>query len=333
MYSVRARFQCATLCWELLTDITFADIQAAAGRIRGVAKRTPVLTSRSFDKEAGVSAFFKCENFQTGGAFKIRGAANFLYQIPKADLPRGVVAFSSGNHAQAVAIAAASVGAQATIAMPHDSPRSKMEATKGYGARIVIYDRFTEDRVAVGKKLAEETGATLVPPYDHPWILAGQGTAAMELLEEIPDLDALVVVIGGGGLMSGSSIAAKALRPGIRVFGVEPADANDTYLSLAAGKRIEIPPPATIADGLRSQIPGEITFPIVQKNVERIILVSEEEIRAALKYLLTRMKILTEPSGAASAAAVLAKKLPPQVKRVGVILSGGNVDYEVLAGL
>ncbi|MEQ1884193.1 MAG: pyridoxal-phosphate dependent enzyme [Bryobacteraceae bacterium] len=317
----------------MLNEITIADVKAATERIRGVAKKTPVLTSRSFNKAAGVSAFFKCENLQTGGAFKIRGAANFLYSIPKADLPRGVVAFSSGNHAQAVAIAAAAVGTSATIAMPHDAPKAKLEATKGYGARIVIYDRFKEDRVAVGKKLAEETGATLVPPYDHPWIIAGQGTAAMELCEEVPDLDALVVVIGGGGLMSGSSIAAKALCPKIRVFGVEPEDANDTYLSMQAGERVQIAPPATIADGLRSQIPGELTFPIVRKNVEKIVLVSEDEIRVALKFLLTRMKILTEPSGAASAAAVFAKKLPPEVKRVGVILSGGNVDYEVLAGL
>jgi threonine dehydratase len=333
MCNVRARFQFATLFYELLTEITLSDIKAAAKRIEGVAKRTPVLTSRSFDKEAGVSTFFKCENLQTGGAFKIRGATNFLRSIPKADLPRGVVAFSSGNHAQAVAIAAAAVGTTATIAMPHDAPKAKLEATKGYGARIVIYDRFKEDRVAVGKKLAEKTGATLVPPYDHPWILAGQATAAMELCDDVPDLDALVVVIGGGGLMSGSSIAAKAHNPSIRIFGIEPEDANDTYLSMQAGKRVEIPPPATIADGLRSQIPGELTFPIVQRNVERIILVSEDEIRAALKFLLTRMKILTEPSGAASAAAVLAKKLPPGIKRVGVILSGGNVDYEVLAGL
>jgi threonine dehydratase len=315
---------------DLSTEVTFDDIRVAAERIRLIAHRTPVITSRSFDAQAGVAAFFKCENLQKGGAFKIRGASNFIYSIPKQQLARGVVAFSSGNHAQAVAIAAASVGAPATIAMPNDAPKAKMEATRGYGAQIVIYDRFKDDRVAVGKKLAAETGATLVPPYDHPWTIAGQGTAALELMEQAPALDALVVCIGGGGLMSGCSIAAKHLNPGIRVIGVEPADANDTYLSLEAGKRIEIPPPATIADGLRSQIPGELTFPIIQRNVERIVLVTESEIRETLKFLLMRMKILVEPSGAASAAAVLFRKLPPDLGRVGVVLSGGNVDYEML---
>ena len=312
-------------------QVTLRDIQAAAGRIRPIAQRTPVLTSRSFDAEAGLAAFFKCENFQTGGAFKIRGAANFVYSIPKDDLARGVVAYSSGNHAQAVAIAAQSVGIPATLVMPEDAPRSKVEATRARGARIVVYDRFTQDRVALGKQIASETGATVVPPFDHPWIMAGAGTVAVELLEQAPKLDALVICIGGGGLISGCSIAAKALDPSIRIFGVEPADANDTYLSLAADKRIEIPPPATIADGLRSPMPGELTFPIVQQNVEKIILVTDDEIRVTVKFLLTRLKILAEPSGAVSAAAVLFKKLSPGVGRVGVVLSGGNVDYELLA--
>ena len=291
------------------------------------------MNSHSFDREAGVTTFFKCENMQKGGAFKFRGAANFIYSIPEQDRARGVVAFSSGNHAQAVAIAAQSLGIPATLAMPLDAPRSKVEATRARGAKIVTYDRFREDRVLIGKKLAEETGATLVPPYDHPWTIAGQGTAALELLEEVPDLDAIAVCIGGGGLMAGSAIAAKSLRPGIRVIGVEPADANDTLLSLEAGKRVQIPPPATIADGLRAQIPGEVTFPIVQRLVDQIVLVGEEEIRATLKFLLSRLKILTEPSGAVSAAPVLFKKLPAGLKRVGVVLSGGNVDYELLASL
>src|SRR5579872_1185945 len=317
----------------LATLVTIDDIRAAAQRIKPIARRTPVLNSHSFDREAGAKVFFKCENMQKGGAFKIRGAANFIYSIPEPDRVRGVVAFSSGNHAQAVAIAAQSLGIPATLAMPLDAPRAKVEATRARGAKIVTYDRFREDRVAIGKKLAEETGATLVPPYDHPWTLAGQGTAALELMEEIPELDAIVVCIGGGGLMSGSAIAAKSLNPKIRVIGVEPADANDTLLSLEAGKRVEIPPPATIADGLRAQIPGELTFPIVQRLVNQIVLVSEDEIRATLKFLLSRLKILTEPSGAVSAAPVLFKKLPPGVKRVGVVLSGGNVDYELLAGL
>jgi threonine dehydratase len=316
----------------LPTQVTLREVQAAAERIRPIAQRTPVLTSSSFDAEAGLAAFFKCENFQTGGAFKIRGAANFVYSIPKEDLARGVVAYSSGNHAQAVAIAAQSVGIPATLVMPEDAPRSKVEATRARGARIVVYDRFTQDRVALGKQIASETGATVVPPFDHPWIMAGAGTVAVELLEQAPKLDALIVCIGGGGLISGCSIAAKALDPSIRIFGVEPADANDTYLSLAAGKRVEIPPPATIADGLRSPMPGELTFPIVQQHVEQVILVTDDEIRATVKFLLTRLKILVEPSGAVSAAAVLFKKLPPGLERVGVVLSGGNVDYELLAG-
>lgn len=315
------------------TTVTLADIRAAAQRIRPITRRTPVMNSHAFDREAGVETFFKCENMQKGGAFKIRGAANFIYSIPEADRARGVVAFSSGNHAQAVAIAAQSLGIQATITMPLDAPRAKVAATRARGARIVNYDRFRDDRVAMGKKLAEETGATLVPPYDHPWTIAGQATAALELVEEIPDLDAIVVCIGGGGLMSGSALAAKGLRPKIRVIGVEPIDANDTYLSLQAGKRIEIPPPATVADGLRAQIPGELTFPIMQQLVDEIVLVSEEEIRSTIKFLLTRLKILVEPSGAVSAAPVFFKKLPPGLKRVGVILSGGNVDYELLASL
>jgi len=317
----------------LETTVTLDDIRAAAERIRPVARRTPVMNSHSFDREAGVTTFFKCENMQKGGAFKFRGAANFIYSIPEQDRARGVVAFSSGNHAQAVAIAAQSLGIPATLAMPLDAPRSKVEATRARGAKIVTYDRFREDRVLIGKKLAEETGATLVPPYDHPWTIAGQGTAALELLEEVPDLDAIVVCIGGGGLMSGSAIAAKSLRPKIRVIGVEPADANDTLLSLEAGKPVEIRPPATIADGLRAQIPGELTFPIVQRLVDQIVLVSEEEIRSTLKFLLSRLKILTEPSGAVSAAPVLFKKLPPGLGLVGVVLSGGNVDYELLASL
>jgi len=313
--------------------VTIDDIRAAAERIRPIARRTPVLNSHSFDREAGVETFFKCENMQKGGAFKIRGASNFIYSIPAKDRPRGVVAFSSGNHAQAVAIAAQSLGIPATLAMPLDAPRSKVEATRARGAKIVNYDRFREDRVAIGKRLAAESGATLVPPYDHPWTIAGQGTAVLELLEEVPDLDAIVVCIGGGGLISGSAIAAKSFRPKIRVIGVEPADANDTYLSLKEGKRVEITAPSTIADGLRAQIPGEITFPIIQRLVDEVVLVSEDEIRATLKFLLSRLKILTEPSGAVSAAPALFRKLPPGLGRVGVILSGGNVDYETLASL
>ena len=312
---------------------TFDDISAARKRISHLAKRTPVMTSRGFNQATGVEAFFKCENLQTGGAFKIRGAANFVYSIPESDRARGVVAFSSGNHAQAVAIAAQSLSIPATLVMPLDAPRTKAEAAADRGARIVNYDRFTEDRAAISQRIVEQSGATLVPPFDHPWIMAGAGTLVPELFEEASALDALVVCVGGGGMISGCSIAAKHLSPGIRVFGVEPMDANDTYLSMKAGKRVEIAPPATIADGLRSQMPGSLTFPLVQKYVEQILLVSEEEIKATVKYLLMRMKILAEPSGAVSAAAVLFKKLPPEIRRVGVVISGGNVDYEVLKGL
>jgi threonine dehydratase len=313
--------------------VSLDDIRQARARITSVAQRTPVMTSRSFDREAGISAFFKCENFQRGGAFKIRGASNLIFSIPPADLVRGVVAFSSGNHAQAVAIAAREVGAKATLVMPEDAPRFKMQATRAQGPSIITYNRFTDDREALGNRVAEETGATLVPPYDDERIIAGQGTAALEFLEEVGDLDALVVCVGGGGLISGSAVAAKSIDPSIRIFGVEPELANDTYLSVAEGRRVEIPPPATIADGLRSPKPGALTFPVIQKLVESILLVTEDEIRAAVKFFLLRMKILVEPSGAVAAAAVLFHKLPPGIRRAGVIISGGNVDPEQVAAI
>lgn len=304
---------------------TAADVRSAAERIRGIARRTPVLTSRLFDAAAGVSACFKCEMFQRGGAFKIRGAANFLRQIPPSDLPRGVVAFSSGNHAQAVAIAAGELGTRATIVMPSDAPAAKLAATRAYGAEVILYDRLRDDREAIGRRISEDNGATLVPPFDHEWIIAGQGTAALELLEEIPDLEAVVAPIGGGGLISGCALIAKSVKPGIRVIGVEPEQANDTFLSLQAGRRVQIPPPDTMADGLRSPQPGALTFPIIEKEVDEVVLVSEDEIRAAQQFLATRLKIVAEPSGAVSAAAVLMRKLPPELRRVGVVLSGGNI--------
>lgn len=309
------------------------QIREAAERIRPIAHRTPVLTSRSFDAVAGLRAHFKCENLQRGGAFKIRGASNFIFSIPREDAGRGVVAYSSGNHAQAVAIAARHVGVCATLVMPDDAPRSKVEATRCYGADILTYDRLRENREAIGARIAAETGATLVPPYDHPWTIAGQGTAALELLEQAPELDALIAPVGGGGLLAGCAIAAKSVNPEIRIFGAEPEDANDTFLSFRAGERVEIPPPKTLADGLRATRPGAITFPIVRELAEDVVLVSEAEIRAAMRFLLTRMKILVEPSGAVPAAAVLFRKLPPGIRSVGVILSGGNVDFEVLQAL
>jgi threonine dehydratase len=312
-------------------EVTLEDVRQAAVRIAPIAKRTPVMTSASFDKASGLTGFFKCENLQTGGAFKIRGAANFIFSLSPEERARGVVAFSSGNHAQAVAIAAQYCGIPATLVMPTDAPRSKVEATRARGATIVTYDRMTEDRTAIGKKIAAETGATLVPPFDDPRIVAGQGTAALELLEEVGDLDAIVVPVGGGGFISGVSIVAKSLRPSIRVIGAEPADGNDTYLSLAAGRRVEVAAPATVADGLRAPMPGVLTFPIIQHNVERVVLVEDAEIREMVKFFLMRLKILVEPSGAVPAAAGLFRKLPEGLRRVGFMISGGNIDFDLLA--
>lgn len=307
-----------------------SDVRAAAERIRPLARRTPVFTSSAFDAEAGKQVFLKCENLQKGGAFKIRGAANLILSLPEASLARGVVAYSSGNHAQATAIAARHVGARATIVMPDDAPRSKMESTRSYGARIVTYNRFTESREAIATGIQQETGATLVPPFDHPMIMAGQGTVALELWYETGRLDALITPVGGGGLLSGCATIAKELEPETRIFGAEPEGASDTFLSLLAGERVAVQP-QTIADGLRAPQPGELTFPIVKRLVERIALVSDDEIRATVKFLLLRMKILVEPSGAAAAAAVLFRKLPADVRSVGVVLSGGNIDFEDLA--
>jgi threonine dehydratase len=311
--------------------MTPADVRDAAHRIQPLAKRTPVMTSASFDSAAGLSAFFKCENLQKGGSFKIRGAANLILSLPKESLERGVVAFSSGNHAQAVAIASRHVGAQATIVMPDDAPRSKLESTRAFGAKVVIFDRMRENRETIAAGILKETGATLVPPFDHPMIMAGQGTTALELLDQAANLDALITPVGGGGLLSGCATIARDINPKIRIFGAEPEDGNDTFLSFMAGQRIGIPPPNTIADGLRSTKPGELTFPVVQKLVEQILVVTDDEIRSAVKFLLLRMKILVEPSGAAAAAAVLFHKLPAGIRSVGVVLSGGNVDLEQLA--
>ena len=316
---------------NLATDATM--VRDAAQRIERYVHRTPVMESRIADAQSGARLYFKCENLQRAGSFKVRGAANRILSIPLADLPRGVVAFSSGNHAQATALIAQQVGTPATIVMPLDAPQSKVEATHARGARIVTYDRFTEDREQVASRVLETTGGTLVPPYDHPLVMAGQGTAALELMKDAPALDALVICVGGGGLISGSAAIAKNLHPGIRIFGVEPERANDVYQSMKAGERITIPPPDTIADGLRTLAPGKLTFPVIQEFVEAVLLVTEEEIRDAMRFLMTRMKLVVEPSGAVSAAAVLSKKLPPEIKSVGVLISGGNVDLDFLKTL
>jgi threonine dehydratase len=308
-------------------------VREAAQRIRPLARRTPVVTSDAADQQTGIRLFFKCENLQRGGAFKIRGASNLILSLPPGVAERGVVAFSSGNHAQATAIAAKHVGAPATIVMPQDAPRSKMQPTRDLGAEIVTYDRLREDREAIAAEILGRTGASLVPPYDHPLIIAGQGTVALELLEDVPDLDALLVCIGGGGLIAGSATIAKSIRPEIRIFGVEPELANDTWQSVAAGERITIPPPETIADGLRSPAPGKLTFPIIRSCVESVLLVSESEIRAAMRFLLEHAKLVVEPSGAVAFAAALFGKLPPAIRSAGVVLSGGNVDFEMLTRL
>jgi threonine dehydratase len=303
--------------------IQAGDVREAAGRIARLARRTPVLS----DEVDGRRICFKCENLQRGGAFKIRGASNLILSQTPEQQRRGFVAYSSGNHAQAVAIAAAHVGAQATIVMPEDAPRIKMESTRKYGARIVTYNRFTENREEIAAAILKETGGTLAPPFDHPMIMAGQGTAALELLADAGPLDALIAPVGGGGLLAGCATIAKAIDPAIRVFGAEPEHANDTFLSLAAGKRVRVEA-ETIADGLRAPSPGELTFPVIQSLVEAILLVTEAEIRAAARRLLLEYKLVVEPSGAVPAAAVFFGKLPAEIRSVGVVLSGGNVDLE-----
>ena len=313
--------------------VTFDDIILASERIGELIHRTPVLCSRLFDERAGIKALFKCENLQRGGAFKVRGALNFLLQLSAEERRRGVVAFSSGNHGQAVAIGAAHLGIRAIIVMPTDAPKAKVASTQAYNPEIIFFDRLKENREALADRIANQTGAVVVPSYDHPWIIAGQGTAALELLREQKELDSLAVPVGGGGLLSGTLVVAKALNPSMRVFGVEPELASDWHQSLQAGQRTEIAPPVTIADGLRTPMPGKITFPIVQKLAEGVILVSEEEIKETVRFLLSRMKILTEPSGAVAAAAVLHHKLPRELGSIGILLSGGNVDFDVLAGI
>lgn len=305
---------------------TFDDVQAAAARLAGHAHRTPVLRSRTLDEALGAEVFFKCENQQRIGAFKFRGAFNALSRFDAAQRRAGVVTFSSGNHAQAIALSARLLGMPAVVVMPHDAPAAKRAATQGYGAEVIGYDRFTEDRLAIGRELAERRGLTLVPPFDHADVIAGQGTAAHELLEDVDRLDALFTPLGGGGLLSGTCLAARAHVPGIRLYGVEPETGDDGRQSLKAGRIISIPTPATIADGVQSQSLGELTFGIIQRDVTDILTVSEDEIIAAMRFLAERMKLVVEPSGALGLAAVrqLGERLRGQ--RVGIILSGGNVD-------
>jgi threonine dehydratase len=313
--------------------LTIALIQEAAARIRGRVHRTPVITSRSFNEATGKEVFFKCENLQRAGAFKIRGATNKILSLTDEEKKRGVAAFSSGNHAQAVALASREAAIRAVIAMPDDAPKAKVAATRAYGAEIIFYDRLKQDREKVAIEIAEREGRVMVPPYDDYFILAGQGTCGLEFLEEVPDLDCLLAPCSGGGLFAGVSTAAKAINPRVRCFPVEPETADDTRQSFLKGERVAIPPPPTIADGLRVQSPGALTFPVLQKTAEDVLTVSDDEIIETIKFFLFRIKLLVEPSGAAAAAAVLTGKLPSDTRRVGVVLSGGNIDAELLSQL
>ncbi|MGC4999896.1 pyridoxal-phosphate dependent enzyme [Streptomyces sp. DT195] len=306
--------------------LTLDDIREAAARLEGVAHRTPVLTSRTLDARVGAEVFIKCENFQRVGAFKFRGAYNAAAQLPPEQLAKGIAAFSSGNHAQAVALAARELGTTAVILMPEDAPRSKMEATLGYGAEVVTYDRYTQERTALGVELAQDRGLVLIPPYDHLHVIAGQGTAALELLEDTGELGALVVPVGGGGLIAGSAVVAKSLHPAVRMIGVEPEAGDDTKRSLESGARVTIPVPRSIADGQVLPSPGEITFALNQRLVDAIALVSDEEIVEAMRFAFERLKIVLEPSGATPLAALLSGRVENLPPRVGLIASGGNID-------
>jgi threonine dehydratase len=315
--------------------VTFADIQAARERVRSHVHRTPVLTSQTIDERVGARVFFKCETFQRVGAFKARGAFSRLTLLTAEERARGVVAFSSGNHAQAVALAARELGARATIVMPKDAPALKVAATRGYGAEVILYDRLGgESREEIACKIMEEQGATLVPPFDDDAVIAGQGTLALELLEEVPDLDVIVTPCGGGGLLSGCAVAAKGLRPEIRLWGVEPETGDDVKRSLAAGHPVTIPLPATIADALQTTRPAERTLAIIAALTEGILTASDDEMRRAMALLSARMKIVVEPSGAIAFAALLHGKVPDIAgRKVGIVLSGGNVDPDRFGAL
>jgi threonine dehydratase len=311
--------------------IDFADVAAAAGRLRGVAHRTPARTSRTVDERTGATVHFKCENFQRMGAFKFRGAYNALARFTPEQRRTGVIAFSSGNHAQAVALSAQLLGMPSVIVMPQDAPVPKLAATRGYqhgqaGSEVVLYDRYTEDREAIGRRIAVERGMTLIPPFDHPDVMAGQGTAALELIEDVGPLDALLVCVGGGGLVSGCAVAAHGRSPGVKVWGVEPEAGNDVQQSLARGEIVHIDTPRTIADGAQTQQCGALTFPVMRQLVSGVLTVSDEQLVATMRFFAERMKMVVEPTGCLAAAALLEGAIDLRGQRVGVILSGGNVD-------
>jgi len=308
--------------------ISHQDVAAAAQRLAGVAHRTPVMTSRTADELTGAELFFKCENFQRMGAFKFRGAYNALAQFTAEQRRAGVVAFSSGNHAQAIALSARLLAMPAAIVMPQDAPPNKIEATRGYGAEVLLYDRYAEDREAIGQRIARERGMTLIPPYDHPQVMAGQGTAAWELMQDVDRLDLLLVCVGGGGLISGCAVAARHLQPDCRVVGVEPEAGNDVQQSLRRGEIVRIEVPRTIADGAQTQCPGRHTFPVIQALVAEVATVSDEALKRAMRFFAGCMKIVVEPTGCLGAAAAFEGAVEVRGRRVGVILSGGNVDLE-----
>jgi threonine dehydratase len=312
---------------------TFEDVVAASERIAGVAHRTPVLTSTTANAELGAEIFFKCENFQRMGAFKFRGGYNALARFTPAQRKAGVVAFSSGNHAQAVALSARLLGIPATIVMPHDAPAAKIAATRGYGAQVVIYDRYTEDREQIGRDLAARHGLTLIPPYDHADVIAGQGTAAKELMEEVGRLDYVFAPLGGGGLLSGTALSTRALSPAARVVGVEPEAGNDGQQSFRSGAIVHIDTPKTIADGAQTQHLGALTFAIIQRDVDDILTATDEQLRAEMRFFAARMKMVVEPTGGLGLAAARAMKDQLQGKRVGIIISGGNIDIARYAEL
>jgi threonine dehydratase len=314
--------------------VTWDDVAAAAARLEGVAHRTPVATSRLFNELTGAEAFFKCENLQRMGAFKFRGAYNALAQLGPAERRRGVVAFSSGNHAQAVALAGQLLGIPRVIVMPADAPAVKVAGTRAYGAEVVFYDRAAgQSRQELAAKIAAERGSMVIPPFDHAHVIAGQGTAAMELIEDIGALDDLYVPTGGAGLLSGSAIAATHLSPGIRVIGVEPAGGDDAARSFRSKTLQRVDNPQTIADGARTESLGSLTFPLVLRHVGDIITVTDAQIVEAMRFLWERMKLVVEPTGALAAAGVLSGAIAVRDRRVGIILSGGNVDLKAAAAL
>ena len=312
---------------------TYDDVAAASARLEGQAHRTPVMSSRTLDEELGTSVFLKCENLQRMGAFKFRGAFNALAKFSPAQRQAGVVAFSSGNHAQAIALAARILGMPATIVMPEDAPAAKVAATRGYGGQVVLYDRYRDDREQIGRDISARQGCTLIPPYDHPDVIAGQGTAAKELIEQAGELDALFVPLGGGGLLSGSCLAAKALSPRCRVFGVEPEAGNDGQRSLREGRIVHIDTPHTIADGAQTQHLGQHTFAIIRRDAADVLTATDAQLVDAMRFLFTRMKLVAEPTGCLGLAAARAMKDTLRGLRVGVVLSGGNVDLARFAGL